>query len=85
MPATANLQDRVFKLVRTILDKNSIDIELLPRTRLVEMGLNSMDMVNLMLRIEAEFDLELPQSEITPDNFQSVEGIERMIAKQMQS
>jgi len=42
-----------------------------------------MDMVNLMLGVEAEFDFTIPQSEITPENFQSVETLERMVAKQL--
>ena len=37
-----------------------------------EAGLTSLDMVNLMLAIEAEFDFTIPQSDITPENFQSV-------------
>lgn len=78
------VQDRVLALVRTILDQNSISAEVFPRSRLVEMGLNSMDMVNLMLSVEAEFDLILPQSVITPDNFCSVEMIELMVAKQLE-
>jgi len=42
-----------------------------------------MDMVNLMLGVEAEFDFTIPQSEITPENFQSVETLERMVAAQL--
>jgi acyl carrier protein len=41
-------------------------------------------MVNLMLGVEAEFDFTIPQSEITPENFQSVETLERMVATQLQ-
>lgn len=80
---SAPVKDRVLALVRAILDQNSIAAEVLPRSRLVEMGLNSMDMVHLMLSVEAEFDLTLPQSAITPDNFRSVEMIELMVAKQL--
>ena len=43
-----------------------------------------MDMVNLMLGVEAEFDFTIPQTEITPENFQSVETLERMVATQLQ-
>jgi acyl carrier protein len=43
-----------------------------------------MDMVNLMLGVEAEFDFTIPQSEITPENFQSIETLERMVATQLQ-
>jgi len=46
--------------------------------------LTSMDMVNLMLAVEAEFDFTIPQSEITPENFQSVATLERMIVHQSQ-
>ena len=44
-----------------------------------------MDMVNLMLAVEAEFDFTIPQSEITPENFQSIETLERMIVGLLQT
>jgi acyl carrier protein len=37
-----------------------------------------------MLGVEAEFDFTIPQSEITPENFQSVATLERMIATHLQ-
>jgi acyl carrier protein len=46
--------------------------------------LTSMDMVNLMLGVEAEFDFTIPQSEITPENFQSIETLQSMIVGQLQ-
>ena len=55
-----------------------------PESRLVDVGLTSMDMVNLMLSVEAEFDFTIPQAEITPENFQSVRTLERMIVAQLQ-
>jgi acyl carrier protein len=76
-------QDRILVLVQAILDRNSIVTELAPATRLADIGLASVDMVNLMLGVEAEFDLTIPQCEITPDNFRSVQMIERMIARQL--
>jgi acyl carrier protein len=79
-----NIQHRILTLVKTILQHNEVASELLPESRLVDVGLTSMDMVNLMLSVEAEFDLTLPQSEITPDNFRSVRMIEQMIDKQLQ-
>jgi len=51
---------------------------------LVDIGLTSMDMVNLMLGVEAEFDFTIPQAEITPENFQSVKTLERMIVAQLE-
>ena len=80
----ANIQDRILVLVKLILAQNAIVAKVEPATLLVDVGLTSMDMVNLMLGVEAEFDFTIPQSEITPENFQSVESLERMIAAQLQ-
>jgi acyl carrier protein len=81
----ANVRDRILALVKTILEQNSIVVELQPDSRLVDVGLTSMDMVNLMLGVEAEFDLTIPQAEITPENFQSVDALQSMIASQLQT
>jgi acyl carrier protein len=80
----ADVQNRILVLVKLILQENSITAELDPQTRLVDVGLRSMDMVSLMLGVEAEFDFTIPQSEITPENFQSVETLQRMIVSQLE-
>ena len=72
-------------LVQTILEQNSITADVHPESRLVDVGLTSMDMVNLMLGVEAEFDFTIPQGEITPENFQSVETLERMVTKELRA
>jgi len=36
-------------------------------------------MVNLMLSIEAEFDLEIPEIDITPANFRSISAISNLV------
>ena len=79
-----DVRDRVIKLVKGILEQNSLTADITPQAKLVDAGLTSMDMVNLMLGVEAEFDFTIPQSEITPENFQSVETLERMVANQLQ-
>jgi acyl carrier protein len=80
---TASVQDRVLSVVRSIFEQNAITADVHPESRLVDIGLGSMDMVALMLKVEAEFDLTLPQPEITPENFQSVKTLERMILNQL--
>ena len=80
---TASVQDRVLSVVRTVLEQNEINVDVNPESRLVDIGLDSMGMVTLMLKVEAEFDLNLPQPEITPENFQSVKTVEMMILKQL--
>ena len=79
----ADVQDRILALVKSILEQNSIAAEVNQESLLVDAGLTSMDMVNLMLGVEAEFDFTIPQSEITPENFQSVETLQRMIVNQL--
>ena len=81
----ADVQDRILALVKAILEQNSIAAEVDSESRLVDVGLTSMDMVNLMLGVEAEFDLTIPQALITPENFRSIESLELMIAGQLQS
>jgi acyl carrier protein len=80
----ADVQNRILALVKAILEQNSISSDVVPESRLVDVGLTSMDMVNLMLSVEAEFDFTIPQAEITPENFQSVKTLERMIVAQLQ-
>jgi acyl carrier protein len=80
-----DVQTRILALVKTILQQNAMTVEIDPDSLLVDVGFTSMDMVNLMLGVEAEFDFTIPQSEITPENFQSVKTLERMIVAQLQS
>ncbi len=79
-----DVQNRILVFVKAILEQNSIVADVRPDASLVDVGLTSMDMVSLMLGVEAEFDLTIPQSEITPENFQSIEMLERMIVGQLQ-
>jgi len=80
-----NVQNRVLSVVRSVLQQNAITADVHPESRLVDIGLSSMGMVELMLKVEAEFDLILPQFEITPENFRSVKAMERMILNQLGS
>jgi acyl carrier protein len=81
----SDIRDRIVSLVTAILEQNEIVAEVTPDARLVDLGLTSMDMVNLMLGVEAEFDFTIPQDQITPENFQSVETLERMVAGQLKT
>jgi acyl carrier protein len=79
----ADVQTRIHALIKAILEQNAITAEVHPESRLVDVGLTSMDMVNLMLGVEAEFDFTIPQAEITPENFQSIKTLQRMIVGQL--
>ncbi len=83
--AETDIRSRIVALVRGILAQNSISAELSPEVLLVDAGLTSMDMVNLMLAVEAEFDFTIPQEQITPENFQSIATLERLVSGQVQA
>ena len=70
---------RVVKLVGEILDRNSIVRAAPIGDELVDIGLSSIDLVNLMLAVEAEFDLTIPQAELTIENFRSITTIIRLL------
>ena len=57
----ADVRSRILALVKAILEQNAITADVDPDSRLVDVGLTSMDMVNLMLGVEAEFDFTIPQ------------------------
>ncbi len=44
-------------------------------------ALTSLDMVNLMLAIEAEFDIEIPAALMRPENFRSLQAIDALVAQ----
>jgi acyl carrier protein len=79
----ADIRDRIVALVKSILEQNEIAADIAASTKLVDIGLTSMDMVSLMLGVEAEFDFTIPQDQITPENFQSVETLERLVTSQL--
>jgi acyl carrier protein len=83
MQTASDVQGRLLALVKSILKQNAITADLEPATLLVDVGLTSMDMVNLMLAVEAEFDFTIPQPDITPENFQSVATLERLVVSQL--
>jgi len=67
-------------LVRRILGSTSDIKDPFPAgTRLSDLGVSSMKMVNLMLAVEVEFDIVIPQHEITPENFHSVDAIAGLV------
>ena len=80
-----DVRNRILVLVKAILEQNAIAAEVRPDASLVDVGLTSMDMVSLMLGVEAEFDFTIPQDQITPENFQSIATLERMIVSQLQA
>lgn len=77
----AELRERLLALVGQILDSPAAVQALGPEDRLSEAGMSSIKMVNLMLALESEFDLSIPQQDITPDNFRSLRSVEALLER----
>jgi acyl carrier protein len=77
----SDIRDRLLRLVAQILGKPEAAATLPAEGRLSELGMSSIKMVSLMLAVEVEFDLTIPQSDITPDNFRSVSSVEVLLAR----
>ena len=73
--------DRIIGLVERILERPAGAAPLPVMARLNELGMSSMKMISLMLAIEVEFDLSIPQTEITPENFDSIASVETLVVK----
>ncbi|MBV8565659.1 MAG: acyl carrier protein [Methylobacteriaceae bacterium] len=73
--------DRMVKLVEGILTKGSRTRPISVHDQLADVGLTSIDMVSLMLAVEAEFDVSIPPSDITPENFRSIASIGTMLSR----
>jgi acyl carrier protein len=73
------LRERLLGLVRNCLEAPTrpLDID----ARLSDLGLSSIKMVNLMLAIEIDFDIMIPQNEITAENFESIASVEKLVQR----
>jgi acyl carrier protein len=71
--------DRVAALVRRVTASQSIAKPIGPDDDLRACGLSSLGLVNLMLSVEAEFGLEVPEQEMTLTNFRTIARIVELI------
>jgi acyl carrier protein len=73
--------DRVNHVVATVMGDRGLSP---PQERggdLFAAGLSSMGMVALMLAIESEFDFTIPNADLVPDNFRSVDAVRSMLVR----
>jgi acyl carrier protein len=72
-------EGKIAQVVHRLLLDHSIDRSFDPAEDLREVGLTSLDMASLVLAVEAEFDLMIPERDITPANFRSVATITDLV------
>lgn len=74
--------EQLVMLVKQTLGPNAALPDPFPvETQLSDLGISSLKMVNLMLAVELEFDIAIPQSDITPENFHSVTAIQSLVVR----
>ena len=72
---------RISKIVHELVTRRQLPLPIRTDQSLREIGLKSLDLVNMMLAIEEEFGIEIPQHQLTMDNFQSIVAIERLLSE----
>jgi acyl carrier protein len=77
--ALPTAEDKIETVVQRLLADHSIDREFFADDDLRDVGLTSLDMASLVLSVEAEFDLLIPERHITPGNFRSVATITKLV------
>jgi acyl carrier protein len=69
----------VTEVVRRMLSERSITGDLTEDADLRDVGLTSLDMVDLVLSVECAFDVRIPEAQITPANFRSIAAIDALL------
>lgn len=76
----AALTNRVVAVVRQVMPEQS-STDLTTAADLYNAGLTSMAMVKLMLAVEIEFDISIPDADLHPDNFRSIAAVEALVVR----
>ena len=71
--------DRVTALVNRMLAERSLRYPASSDDDLRSVGLSSLAMVNLVLSVESEFDVSIPDADITPAKFRSISTIATLV------
>jgi acyl carrier protein len=73
-------EQKIADVVHKLLRDRSVDRAFTFEDNLRDVGLTSLDMTNLVLSVEAEFSIRIPDRAITPANFTSVATIAHLVA-----
>jgi acyl carrier protein len=80
--AIESVENQLVALVKQLLGASAALPQPFPvEWQLSDLGIGSLKMVNLMLAVELEFDIAIPQPDITPENFHSVTAIKSLVVR----
>lgn len=71
------LEDILHEHARFIAVDSSIQSDM----TLASLGIDSLDIIELIVKIEDEFDLEIPPERVTPDTFSTPDSIWRLLCQ----
>ena len=81
----AAMTSRLAEIVRQVMPEKSTLTSIASDADLYDAGLTSMAMVKLMLAVEVEFDVSIPDEDLHPDNFRSIAAVEALVGRLRQS
>lgn len=73
-------RERIAVAVAGLLSPRLKNRQLAPDDELRKSGLSSLDLVKLVLKLEQDFQLVIPEQAITPQNFATIATIDTLIA-----
>jgi len=77
--STTTVDERVARIVAGLLPERARENPIAIDEPLMSAGLNSLGMVNLLLEIEANFNITVPTKLVAPKSFRSIYSIARLI------
>ncbi len=72
-------EEHTMTIARRVMAERQPSVEFNADDSLTDVGMSSLDLVGLMLAVEAEFDIMIPPSYLKPERFRSVSAIARMV------
>ncbi len=72
-------EEHTMTIARRVMAERAPSTEFSPDASLTDVGMSSLDLVGLMLAVEAEFDIMIPPAYLKPERFKSVSAIARMV------
>jgi acyl carrier protein len=78
--AVVEIETALVEEISSILGKEASEVN--ANAPLHEMGVDSMSFVEILIFIENEFDLNLMESGLTKENFQTIHGLAACISEQ---
>lgn len=77
----AEIASRTLGIAQRVAASNLKRLDFGPDEALSDVGVTSVDLVSLMLAVEAEFDIMIPASYLNAENFRSIDTIASMVEK----